>query len=289
MSPHHRPLPLFAFAGLVSVLAFTMPFSCRRATGPRSVPAPAPPQPQARTRPGTYPGQSPTRVRSNPAPAAASKSSPTDQLAEMKASKARLRQIAEAMHRYNDANGSFPPQAVLLPDGTPGLSWRVLILPYLGHGDLFRQFNLKEPWDGPTNHPLLAKMPEVYRPVVGTAGDATYYQVFVGPGAAFEPPGQARNRRWPGVRLVEFTDGPGNTLLLIEGGETVPWTKPQDLVYQPGGPLPRIGGQFADRAFASMADGFIIAVRRGAPESLLRLAITRNDGENFDHSELWPR
>lgn len=107
----------------------------------------------------------------------------------MQTSKERLRQIAQAMHRYNDAHGSFPPQAVLLPDGTPGLSWRVLLLPYLGQADLYRQFNPRQPWDGPTNRPLLAKMPEVYRPVVGAVGDRTYYQVFVGPGAAFEPPG----------------------------------------------------------------------------------------------------
>ncbi|HZT80971.1 MAG TPA: DUF1559 domain-containing protein, partial [Gemmataceae bacterium] len=43
-----------------------------------------------------------------------------------------LKQLALALHSYHDTYGSFPPAAVYGPDGKPLLSWRVLILPFLG-------------------------------------------------------------------------------------------------------------------------------------------------------------
>ena len=57
-----------------------------------------------------------------------------------------------------------PPAALRDSGGLPLLSWRVLLLPYLGHNDLYRRFHLDEPWDGPHNKALLAEMPEVYAP-----------------------------------------------------------------------------------------------------------------------------
>lgn len=93
----------------------------------------------------------------------------------------------------------------------------------------------------------------------------------------------------PGLRLADFPDGFSTTLLVIEGGEAVPWTKPDDLVYSPTTPLPKIGGQFTDRAWATTVDGAPWAIRTDAPESLLRLAITRNDGQVFNFADLGPR
>src|SRR5438270_36078 len=40
-------------------------------------------------------------------------------------------QIAIAMHAYHDIVGHFPSAAICSRDGTPLLSWRVEILPYL--------------------------------------------------------------------------------------------------------------------------------------------------------------
>ena len=42
-----------------------------------------------------------------------------------------LKQIAMALHVYENVNHSFPPAFVRGPDGKPWHSWRVLILPYL--------------------------------------------------------------------------------------------------------------------------------------------------------------
>ena len=60
----------------------------------------------------------------------------------------KLQQIALAIHNYESANGRFPA-AYLGPFGTPLLSWRVAILPYLNQSALYSQFDLMKPWDDP--------------------------------------------------------------------------------------------------------------------------------------------
>src|SRR5262245_50271856 len=95
------------------------------------------------------------------------------------------------MHLYCEYNGRrFPAAAICGKDGRPLLSWRVQILPYLEEEKLYKQFKLDEPWDSQHNLALLPQMPTVYRSpseaeVQADPGN-TFYQVFVGPGAAFE-------------------------------------------------------------------------------------------------------
>jgi hypothetical protein len=196
----------------------------------------------------------------------------------------RLREIGGALHAYaSDHAGRLPPAAVRDQDGRPLLSWRVLLLPYLEQADLYREFRLDEPWDGPHNVALLPRMPEVYSPppVTGLRVDpsATFWQVFVGPGTAFEGP--------DGLRLPEdFPDGTSNTILVAEAGEPVPWTKPADLPYGPGRPLPPLGGVFGGRHtevkgfHVALADGSVRLVRPSVTEATVRDAITRNDGRS---------
>ena len=64
---------------------------------------------------------------------------------------------------YAKANHVFPPAYSTNQDGKPLLSWRVLILPYIGNDDLYREFHLDEPWDSVHNKTLLSKMPDVYK------------------------------------------------------------------------------------------------------------------------------
>jgi hypothetical protein len=188
-----------------------------------------------------------------------------------------LLQQALALHAYADAKGTLPPAAVYGMDGRPLLSWRVLLLPYLGHEDLFRKFKLDEPWDSPHNLPLLANMPEVYAPPQGVATKephATFYQVFVGQGAAFEGK--------EGVRLSDFPDGRGDTFLVVEAGEAVPWTKPQDLPYAADRPLPRLGGISSYCVRAAMADTAVRLFQgEETSEEMIRARVTRNGGEQL--------
>ena len=50
-----------------------------------------------------------------------------------------------------DAHDFWPPAVLVGPDGKPWHSWRVLLLPYLGHRDLFEQYEFSQPWDSAKN------------------------------------------------------------------------------------------------------------------------------------------
>jgi RNA polymerase sigma factor (sigma-70 family) len=188
-----------------------------------------------------------------------------------------LKNIALAMHNYHATDGTFPPAAVYSMDGKPLLSWRVLLLPYLDQRDLFSQFKLDEPWDGPTNKKLLEKMPEIYAiPRKAKQTHATAYQVFTGAGTIFPSPKASR--------IADITDGTSNTILIVEAAEAVPWTKPADLPYDPKKPLPRLG--ISRKGFqTAFADGSVRFFKHTIKEVALRALITSNGGEAIDDSD----
>jgi hypothetical protein len=72
-------------------------------------------------------------------------------------SASRLRAIGYALRSYHEAHGKLPPAVGRDKAGRPLYSWRVLLLPYLEEPFLYAKFNLDEPWDSPTNKPLLRK------------------------------------------------------------------------------------------------------------------------------------
>jgi prepilin-type processing-associated H-X9-DG protein len=180
-----------------------------------------------------------------------------------------LKLIGLAMHNYHSAQGSFPPAVVCNRDGKPLYSWRVLLLPYLQHDNLYKQFRLDEPWDGPNNVRLLSQMPTVYQYPADAAGDnsSTAYQAIVGKGAAFEG--------IQGVRLTDFTNGTSNTILVVESAVAVPWTKPDDLTYAPDRPLPQFSERVSGGFNALFADGSVRMIPIETKEPILRTLITR--------------
>ena len=74
---------------------------------------------------------------------------------------------------------------------------------------------------------------------------------------------------------ASFPDGTSNTLLFVEGGEPVPWTKPQELHYDPDGPLPDLHSLFRDGFRACMADGSRRFIPKGTAEAELPALISR--------------
>jgi prepilin-type processing-associated H-X9-DG protein len=186
-----------------------------------------------------------------------------------------LKQIGLAMHMYHDIHGSFPPQDGKLNPLAKGggLSWRVHILPHIEQEPLYREFKLDEPWDSEHNKKLIARMPKTYvSPLAAAPEGQTYYKSFVGDGAFFEP-----GRR---LRMTDFTDGTSNTIMAVEGGQPVIWTKPDDIsftkdidpktLYLAGNP----------RVNVLMVDGSVTNKDMSRiPAQTLRRAIIRNDGE----------
>jgi hypothetical protein len=159
-------------------------------------------------------------------------------------------------------------------DGQPLHSWRVLLLPYIEKRALYDEFRLDEPWDSPHNIRLLERMPVTYAPPrykrSRYPAHHTILHVFVGPGTAFEGPN--------GLRWRDFPDGQSSTLLVVEAGDAVPWTKPEEIVYDPAQPV-RVRGPFKDGFRAGFADGSDRFISYDVDEATLRGAITRNGGE----------
>jgi hypothetical protein len=189
-----------------------------------------------------------------------------------------LKQIGLAMHMYHDTMGKFPPQNGVTafngdPNPKPLLSWRVHLLPYMEQQNLYDQFKLDEPWDSPNNKRLIAQMPKLYAsPSAPTEPGKTYCKVFVGGGAMFSDLRQ--------FNLVNITDGTSNTIMAIEGGAPVIWTKPDDIPYDPAKPLPDLKLLGNSRIQVLMADGSVRMIDLGRiSEKTLRAAITAADGD----------
>lgn len=190
----------------------------------------------------------------------------------------QLKQHALAMHNFYDVHGRFPPQRLAAADGQPLLSWRVLILPYLGHKDLYDQFRLDEPWDSPHNLQLVDQMPADFRsPDDAETLTAAGKTRFVGPlteHSLFGRPGES-------VRFQDIIDGTSNTLMVVQttAAQAVVWTQPTDLRVSEDHPvLQQIAGP-ADGFAACGCDGAAHYLSGQADEETLRALLSIDGGE----------
>ncbi|TWT31783.1 DUF1559 family PulG-like putative transporter [Blastopirellula retiformator] len=142
------------------------------------------------------------------------------------ASRDNLKRIAEAMNAYHDTYGAFPPAVTTDDKGKPMHSWRVLLLPFLGHSDIYSRYNLSLPWDDPTNMQLVYEMPSVYRSFDDSSSGGYYDTRFVvirGKQTLFPDDG--------GVSRGDVADDPDSVLLVVEkNGTGVNWIEPTDLL-----------------------------------------------------------
>jgi hypothetical protein len=212
-----------------------------------------------------------------------------------------LKQMALSILSFNDTYRRLPPAAICDKiTGKPLLSWRVILLPYLEQKPLFDEFKLDEPWDGPNNKKLLAKMPDVYAPlgVMPKEPHSTFYRVFVATVDPKLPPGSqhltawmtypAPNTpfgAWGGPFPASISDGASNTIAIVEAAEAVPWTKPDELVYDARKPLPKLGGLFTDGFNVAWMDGSTRFIPHRVDEKTLRALITANGNEVVDPSK----
>lgn len=133
-----------------------------------------------------------------------------------------LKQIGMALHSYHDQHGQLPSPAITDEGGKPLLSWRVALLPYLDRQDLYDRFDLTEPWNGPTNAPLLAEMPDVFSsPSADLPEGHTVYLAIDDPEAVLTDDQT--------IQYSDIRDGMSNTAVVIEAAVSVPWLAPQDM------------------------------------------------------------
>ena len=184
------------------------------------------------------------------------------------------KQMLLAMHNYHSANNTFP-RDFTDADGKPLLSWRVALLPYLEQAELYNKFKLDEPWDGPHNKELLKEMPAVFRCPSRRGPDpsTTTYRGFNGPGAMFETD--------KAITIADVTDGTSNTIMISEAKEAVPWTKPDDLPFDPQA-APSLYGAGSDHpggCNCGFADGSVRFIKTSISLQVFRALITRAGGE----------
>jgi hypothetical protein len=195
------------------------------------------------------------------------------------ASEGNLKLLIAGLRQMHDVTGELPPPAICdQKSGKPLLSWRVAVLPFIEQKPLYEAFHLNEPWDSEHNRQLLDKMPKVFeiRSVTKAEPYTTHYQAIVGEGAAWElQPKAGRPLGAAGLKLNSFTDGAANTILLVEAAQPVPWTKPEDVAYNPGSMQSRLGGVFTEGFHVGMADGSVRLVGWSPPEVVLTRLITR--------------
>ncbi|MCP4788423.1 MAG: DUF1559 domain-containing protein [Fuerstiella sp.] len=183
-----------------------------------------------------------------------------------------LKNMALAMHNFSAVYGRFPNSVSRSESGDALLSWRVHLLPFLGHEELYNQFALDEPWDSTTNQPLAEQMPDVFRTdSPGLQPGHTVYQLPVGPGAAFEDT--------KGLRMGDFTDGTSNTILIVEvpASQAVFWTQPGDFAFDPDSLLDGMGETDAEGFPAALVDGQVTVITETG--AALKALFTRNGGE----------
>ncbi len=163
-----------------------------------------------------------------------------------------LRFLSLAATNFAAANSVLCGPAICDKDGKPLLSWRVTLLPYMEEFALYKQFKLDEPWDSLHNKKLLAKMPALYAPKGGKSKDAysTHYRVFTGPNTLFDPKKTEPGPYGKGsMKIDSFFEIARHTIMIVEAAEAVLWTKPDELVYDPKKPLPKLGAAYPQPLF----------------------------------------
>ncbi|QDU47257.1 hypothetical protein Mal52_57850 [Symmachiella dynata] len=193
-----------------------------------------------------------------------------------------LKQIGLALHTYHDDYGRFPPAYVTDKDGNPMHSWRVLILPYMDQGALYKAYDFSEPWDGPHNIRLLDKRPVTYG---GRFYDGdktkTHFAAMVGDPCIF--------RGAVPVSLSEVTDGSSNTLIIGEAvGAGIPWTEPRDIEFEK---FTRFGDPNGLNGFDNIAvtvlcaDGSVFRIIADQIDGDARAWFTRAGGEEIPRTD----
>ena len=232
----------------------------------------------------------PSQVQDQPSLAKTEAKPKTVEVSDAAKRKVRnMREIILAAHNHHSAKETFPPPWISGHRGTPLLSWRVALLPYLGEEELYQQFHLDESWDSPHNFSLIERMPAVFETPDSPApkGQTRFCNLAGRGGTMFDPtlltgiPNQGPR----GVRLDEVTDGASNTVFVAVAQSPTVWTKPI-------GGAPFLPNRFSPPLDESDPRGIVLGMVDGSvrflspktsPRFFTALA-TRNGGEIVDWS-----
>ncbi len=188
-----------------------------------------------------------------------------------------LELIGHGVQRYIAKNKFIPYRNVKSSTGSMVLSWRVMLLPYLGYQELYERFNLEEPWDSPHNVRLLSYIPDVYVSPERFDWQTNWL-------------GMAGNGYALGTNDLEFVsaDPWADTVLMVEANDSqaVPWTKPQDYLLTDDKIKLDLGSQRALGIFSIWGDGSIGLIPASTYWADLHAACTVEGAENQPASKI---
>jgi hypothetical protein len=196
-----------------------------------------------------------------------------------------LRVIALGLQGYHDQFGCLPPASVPDKNGKPMNSWRVAVLPYLEHADLYRSYNFNEPWNGPRNSKLATWLKIYVCPgdhtITGRPPNATNYVAVTGTGTVW-----SSNISRPGKPIAN-----DRRVLLVEVENSgIPWMEPKDLTVDEAiaGLTSKSGlricsGHDKRLANAVLADGEVVELPIDLSPELLRIALTEDISHFYKH------
>jgi serine/threonine-protein kinase len=205
-----------------------------------------------------------------------------------------LHDIILAIHSYSSKYGnSLPPasfgqgydrQTREYFHGRPYLSWRVLLLPFMGKEELFEKFHLDEPWDSEHNRKLIALIPKIYRAAGSKAADGkTNYLGICGADAVFPKQGA--------VGAMAVVKGTSHTMMLAEVSDNVAveWTRPDDFPMDAKEPLKKLVGLREGGFLCAFADAAPHFISADIPEKALRFLMSRSERETLETQDAWNR
>ena len=102
----------------------------------------------------------------------------------------------------------------------------------------------------------------------------TRYRVFTGNGAGWDATGA--------LKFANFTDGLSNTIAVVTAETAVPWTKPDELEFDPEKEAAKLLYFRGERTNVLFFDGSVRAVKKAVNEKELKGTITRAGGEVTD-------
>ena len=142
-------------------------------------------------------------------------------------------------------------------------------------------------WNGPGGKMWLAAHARIERGILGFGAAAldaaavrpgmTRYLVPTGPGTLFPRPDVA-------LTLGDIKDGPSKTIILVEveAKEAVPWTKPEDLSFDPKQPHAGLKNARPTGFLAVFGDGHVSMIPRDIPADVLAALFTTAGGEQVE-------
>ena len=200
-----------------------------------------------------------------------------------------LVQIHRALQAYHNEYHSFPPAYFADEQGSPIHSWRVMLLPFLGHEELYMQYDFSKPWYSPVNQKLANQRPDVYSCLdshnPNLAPDETCCLATTG-----------AHTMWPGAKsrtLPQVSDDPRTTVSLIHAHpKKVQWICPEDVsVEEAVEILTRHNNAPAQAAsktvYAISADSGTARFLFGVSPDLCRSLFTVDGAENVFELDVW--